>query len=185
MFREIVVWPDPMLSRKCEEVTTFDATLSSLLIDMEDTMLAAGGAGLAAPQVGFALRAVVVLVKKPDGTREVLKLVNPKVVETRGPAVESPEGCLSLPGYFAPVRRPAWVRVEAVDEYGSKVEVEGDGLLARALCHELEHLDGRVFVERLTPFKREVVRKMFRKAKAAGLGYRSVSPTSLLEKPTP
>lgn len=175
MIRSIIIWPDPILSRRCEEVTRFDTDLLRLLDDMEATMLANGGAGLAAPQVGFALRAVVVLVRKPDGTREVLRLVNPRVVWTEG-RERMREGCLSLPGYVEEIERPARVRVEAVDAEGKRLEVEGDGVLARALLHELEHLEGRVFVDRLTPLKRELTRKHFRKAKAAGLRYRSEAP---------
>lgn len=178
MIREIVVWPDSVLACRCEPVTDFGPELRSLLEDMTETMLAARGAGLAAPQVGFALRAVVVLVRRreADGKADVVQLVNPRVVEHRGRA-RMREGCLSLPGYFEEVERPEFVRVEAQDAEGRRVEVEGDGMLARALLHELEHLDGRVFVDRLTPFKREVARRHFRKAKARGMRYAFDRPT--------
>lgn len=168
-FRQIVIWPDPILSRVCEPVTDFGPELQKLLADMEETMVAARGAGLAAPQVGFALRAVVILVKAKGG-REVLKLVNPVITERRGSVLKR-EGCLSLPGFFEQVRRSEWVRCEAQDETGARVTLEGDGLLAHALEHELEHLDGKIFVEKLSPLKRERARATFRKAKARGMKY--------------
>lgn len=172
MIRQIVIWPDSVLARKCEPVTDFGPEFQQLLEDMTETMLAARGAGLAAPQVGFALRAVVVLVKRTeaDGKAEVLQLVNPRIVEARGKATLK-EGCLSLPGYFEEVERPESVVVEAQDREGKKIQLEGDGLLARALLHEIEHLDGRVFVQRLSQLKQRVARERFAKAKARGLRY--------------
>jgi peptide deformylase len=168
-FRQILIWPDPMLSRVCEPVTDFGPELQKLLADMGETMRAASGAGLAAPQVGFALRAIVLKVKT-KGEFEVLKLVNPVITERRGSVLKR-EGCLSLPGFFEMVRRSEWVRCEAQDETGAKVVLEGDGLLAHALEHECEHLDGQIFVEKLSPLKRERARATFRKAKARGMKY--------------
>ncbi len=170
MVREILIWPDPVLARKCEEVKEFNVTLHQLLDDMVETMAWARGAGLAAPQVGFALRAVVVLVQKEDGTREPLKLVNPRIMERRG-SVLLREGCLSLPGYFESVRRAQWVRVEAQDEQGAKIEISGDGVLAHALQHEIDHLDGICFPQHLSPLKRQVVATRFSKRKAKGMRY--------------
>ena len=175
--REILIWPDPMLSKVCEPVTDFGPELQKLLEDMAETMLAARGSGLSAPQVGFAIRAVTLMVKRKGGEREVLKLVNPVITQRRGSVLKR-EGCLSLPGYFEQVRRSEWVHCEAQDETGARVELEGDGLLAHALEHELEHLDGRIFVEHLSPLKRERARAAFRKAKARGMKYRSgVAPS--------
>lgn len=174
MIREIVIWPDPILAKVCEPITTFDAGLKTLLDDMVETMLAARGAGLAAPQIGYALNAVVVLVDGPDG-RVPLKLLNPRIVERRG-RKRAREGCLSLPGYFEEVERAAYVRVEAQDEEGRAVEIAGDGKLAQALQHELEHLEGHVFVEHLSPLKRDMQRKRFEKAKARGMRYASSQP---------
>jgi len=156
MIREIVIWPDPVLKRKCEPVTRFDDELKRLLNDMMETMLAARGAGLAASQVGYALRAITVLVRTPENKENpvmVLKLVNPEIVERKG-RQQMREGCLSLPGYFDMVTRSTWVRVVAQDENGEKVEISGDGALAQALQHEIEHLDGMVFVDHLSIIKR-------------------------------
>lgn len=175
MVREILIWPDTLLARKCEAVTDFaDPVLKQLLQDMEATMLANKGAGLAANQVGFALRAVVLLVKE-GATRRVLKLVNPRIVESKGLS-RGREGCLSLPGYFDDVPRARWVRVEAQDEDGGALTVEGDGFLGRALQHELEHLEGRVFVDNVSPLKRTQAFNKFQKAKKRGLRYRADSP---------
>lgn len=181
MIREIIVWPDPILARKCEPITRFDEDLKHLLTDMHHTMLAARGAGLAAPQVGYALRAITVLVqnqqaKKEEEALQVLKLCNPAIVERRGTQLMR-EGCLSLPGFFEMVRRSTWVRVEAQDEEGNKVELAGDGKLAHALQHEIEHLDGVVFVDHISLLKRNLARTRFAKAKKKGMRYRADSPT--------
>jgi peptide deformylase len=180
VIREIVIWPDPVLKRKCDPVEKVDDSIKQLLLDMEQTMLAARGAGLAAPQVGYALRLVTILVQnqeaKPDGVPfEVLKLVNPVIVERKGMQIMR-EGCLSLPGYFEDVKRATWVKVEALDENGQKVEVAGDGKLAQALQHELEHLDGIVFADHLSLLKRNRAITRFKKAKAKGMRYVSDRP---------
>lgn len=174
MIREIIIWPDAVLARKCEDVTEFNADLKRLLTDMAETMLSARGAGLAAPQVGFALRAVVVLVETPEG-RAVVPIINPVIVERRGQRWAR-EGCLSLPGFFETVKRSAYVRVEGLDEEGKRIELAGDGKLAQALQHEIEHLDGIVFVDHLSPLKRASQKLRFSKAKGKGLRYRSVPP---------
>lgn len=172
--REILIWPEPILSQVCPPVEVFDEQLRQLLADMAETMLAARGAGMAAPQVGVLVRAVVILVRS-RGEKEVLKLVNPRIVDRRGDVLRR-EGCLSLPGFFEMFRRSEWVKVEAQDENGARVEIEGDGVLGHALQHELDHLDGKVFVEQLSPLKRERARASFRKAKARGMKYRSGIP---------
>lgn len=182
MIREIVIWPDPVLKRACEPVANFDADLKRLLDDMEESMLAARGAGLAAPQIGFALRCVTILVRrsapaKGQASTEVLRLCNPRIIASKGSQLMR-EGCLSLPGYFEQVRRATWVKVEAQNEEGARVEVEGDGALAHALQHELEHLDGVVFVDHLSPLKRNLAATRFKKAKGRGMRY-------LAERPTP
>ena len=172
--REILIWPERILTQVCPPVEVFDEGLRQLLADMAETMLAARGAGMAAPQVGALVRAVVILVRTKGG-KEVLKLVNPRIVERRGDVLRR-EGCLSLPGFFEMFRRSEWVKVEAQDENGARVEIEGDGVLGHALQHELDHLDGKVFVEQLSPLKRERARASFRKAKARGMKYRSGIP---------
>ena len=171
MIRRIVIWPDAVLSKVCEPVTDFGPALADLANDLEQTMLAARGAGLAAPQIGFSLRAICILVQPPEGgPRTSLFLANPRVVSHEGSVLRR-EGCLSLPGYFDEVRRPETVKVEAQDVKGARLELEGGGMLARALLHEIEHLDGRVFVGRLSGLKQRVARARFAKAKARGLSY--------------
>lgn len=170
MVREIVIWPDPILSRRCDAVVEVTDDIRAILDDMVETMLWAKGAGLAAPQVGFALRAIVVLVQTEDGSREPVRLVNPRIVERRG-SVLMREGCLSLPGYFDQVRRAEWVRVEALDENGKPVEVAGNGVLAHALQHEIDHLEGICFPALLSPLKRQVAFRSFTKRKEKGMRY--------------
>lgn len=183
MIREIVIWPDPVLKRVCEPITVFDDDKRRLLSDMSETMLAAKGAGLAAPQVGYALRAIVVLVQhtepKGDGkpTAEVLQLCNPVIVERKGSQMVR-EGCLSLPGFYDNVRRATWVRVTAQDERGQPVELAGDGKLAQALQHEIEHLDGVVFTDHLSMLKRNLAKTRFQKQKAKGMRYVSERPAA-------
>lgn len=174
MIREIVIWPDSILARVCERVPEVTDEVRRLLQDMEETMLWAKGSGLAAPQVGFALRLVTLLVKEKD-ERKVLKLVNPVIVSRRGD-VRLVEGCLSLPGMKEIVRRSEWVAVEAQDENGQRIVVEGDGLVAHALQHELDHLDGKVFVDHVSPLKRDMVRRKLEKAKKRGMKYLPPAP---------
>lgn len=142
--REIVKIGDEVLRKKAREVTRFDARLHTLLDDMKETLVEADGAGLAAPQVGVLRRAVVVLV---DG--EWVELVNPAVIKTSGKQ-EGLEGCLSVPGRWGIVRRPMQVSVRAQDRNGNWFEKTGDGLMARAFCHEIDHLDGTLFVDLAT-----------------------------------
>ena len=180
MKRPIVIWPDPILSRRCEEVPAVTPEVQALLNDMVETMHAVNGIGLAAPQVGFSLRLVVLLAKRPDSAEHVvLKLVNPKLIELpslRGMTAPSAEGCLSFPGTRAMVERLVGVRVEALDESGAKVEIECDGQLAQCLQHELEHLEGITLADHVTVLKREVLRKKYTKAKKRGLRYNLESP---------
>ena len=137
--RNIVKEGDPILNKVCRPVTNFDDRLATLLDDMRETMIAADGVGLAAPQVGILRRAVTIDIG--DG---LLELINPKVVEAEGEQQEA-EGCLSCPGVYGITSRPYRVRVEALDRHGKPFSVEGEDLLARALCHEIDHLDGILF----------------------------------------
>ena len=141
--RNILKQGDETLSKHCRPVTDFNARLHQLLDDMTETMLQANGVGLAAPQVGVLRRAVVVLeTNTPEGEEYPIELINPQIVETSGEQ-EGPEGCLSVPGSFGMVKRPAHVKVRAQDRDGNFFEVEGDGLTARAF----DHLDGHMFTE--------------------------------------
>ena len=140
--RNIVKDGDEVLTKKCRNVVKFDKKLHTLLDDMAETMHRANGVGLAAPQVGI-LRRVVVIDISPDQD-EVLELVNPRIIAYSGEQ-EGNEGCLSFPGQWGIVKRPNYVKVKAQDRNGEEFTIEGKELLARAFCHELDHLDGVVF----------------------------------------
>lgn len=151
--RTIFTEKDPALHKVCRPVEKFDRRLAALLEDMKETLLDAGGVGLAAPQVGILRRIVVI-----DGGEEMLELINPKLLETSGEQ-EGPEGCLSVPGEWGLVKRPYYAKVRAQDRHGEWFEVEGEELMARCFCHELEHLDGHLYREHviryLTPEEME------------------------------
>lgn len=147
--RKIVTEEDSALHKKCRPVTEFNSRLHKLLDDMADTLREANGAGLAAPQVGILRRVVVV-----DVGEGLLELVNPEILETSGEQ-DGPEGCLSVPGKWGMVVRPNVVKVRAQDRYGHWFEVEGEGLTARCFCHELEHLEGHLYTEKVYHFLTE------------------------------
>ena len=146
--RNILKEGDETLSKRCRPVTAFNARLHELLDDMADTMTQAQGVGLAAPQVGILRRAVLVLeTNVPEGEEDyIIELVNPEIISQEGEQ-EGPEGCLSVPGVYGMVKRPERVTVRAQDRNGEFFEVEGQGLTARAFCHELAHLEGQLFLE--------------------------------------
>lgn len=140
--RKILTFDDDILHKVCRPVTKFDHRLHTLLNDMRQTLKSANGVGLAAPQVGILRRVVVV-----DTGEEMLELVNPKILETSGEQ-DGMEGCLSLPNRWGMVKRPNYVKLEAQDRNGNWFEVEGEELMARAFCHECDHLDGTVYTQR-------------------------------------
>ncbi len=140
--REIILQGDPVLGKVSHPVTRFDGKLHDLMDDLRETLAASGGVGLAAPQIGILRRAVVVL----DEEDNVIELVNPEIVSSSGEQTGL-EGCLSVPGKYGVVTRPMHVTVCAQDRDGSFFEVSGSELTARCFCHELEHLDGHLFVE--------------------------------------
>ena len=139
--RKILTDKDPALHKGCKPVEQFDRKLHKLLDDMAETLAEANGVGLAAPQVGILRRVVIV-----DTGEEILELVNPELVETDGEQV-GPEGCLSVPGKYGLVKRPYYARVRAQDRYGEWYEAEGEELIGRCFCHELDHLDGIIYTE--------------------------------------
>ena len=145
--RKIVIQGDELLTKKCRPVTEFNPRLHQLLDDMADTLEEAQGAGLAAPQVGILRRAVLVI----DDDDKVMELINPEILLQEGEQT-GPEGCLSVPGKFGLVTRPNHVRVRAQDRYGNWFEAEGEGLVARCFCHEIEHLDGHLYTEHIDRF---------------------------------
>ena len=140
--RKIVQYGDDTLRRVCRPVDTITKNVLTLLDDMAETMRAADGVGLAAPQVGI-LRRIVVIETEPS---QLIELINPKIIAMAGEQ-EGSEGCLSLPGQFGMVKRPKYVTVRAIDRHGKEFEMSGSDLLARAFCHELEHLDGKLFID--------------------------------------
>ena len=139
--RKILTDKDPALHKVCKPVEVFDKKLHKLLDDMQETLIDSNGVGLAAPQVGILRRVVLV-----DIGEEILELINPEMLETDGEQV-GPEGCLSVPGKYGLVKRPYWAKVRAQDRYGDWYEAEGEELIARCFCHELDHLDGIVYTE--------------------------------------
>ena len=145
--RKIALQGEPCLTKVCRPVTEFNDRLHVLLDDLADTLEDSGGVGLAAPQVGVLRRVCVVL----DEEDQLIELVNPEIIRTEGEQTGL-EGCLSVPGKWGIVTRPDVVRVRAQDRYGDWFEVEGEGLTARAFCHEIEHLDGHLFVEHIDHF---------------------------------
>ena len=147
--RKIMTEKEPVLHKKCRPVTEFNSRLHQLLDDMRDTLEEANGAGLAAPQVGILRRVVVV-----DTGEEMLELVNPEILEQSGEQ-DGPEGCLSVPGKWGLVKRPNWVKLRAQDRFGNWFEVEGEELTARCFCHELDHLEGELYTEKISRFLTE------------------------------
>ena len=157
---EVVKWPNPVLSKPGEKVTVFDAKLKKLTEEMFDSMYAAQGIGLAAPQIAISKRITVIDVSFKKNPTDRIVLINPEIVSREGKQLEE-EGCLSLPEIREKVSRAAKVKVKAQDVTGEWFEVEGEELLARAFQHEIDHLDGVLFIDRLSRLKRDlVIRKM-------------------------
>ncbi|HXT69863.1 MAG TPA: peptide deformylase [Vicinamibacterales bacterium] len=167
MLRPIVRLGGPALQTPAGPVTTFDAQLDRLIDDMIDTMYAAPGIGLAAPQVGVSLRVCVIDLSVGKRGGELITLINPEFVLREGLQIEE-EGCLSVPGFNATVARPARAIVRALDRTGAERVVEGTGLLARALQHELDHLDGKLFLDHLRGIKRDLIVRKIRKLQRSG-----------------
>jgi len=158
---EIKLYPDPVLRVKCPPVEKFDDSLRQLAEDMAQTMYNAPGVGLAAPQVGIELRLAAVDTS-PDDEADLQVLVNPRILETGGRDVDV-EGCLSIPGISEKVQRPKWIRLEAWDAAGNLRTIEADGLFARAIQHEIDHLDGVLFTDHLTGLRGERARRQLKK----------------------
>ncbi len=143
--RTIRLSTDEVLRKTCKPIREITPNLLTLLDDMADTMYEANGVGLAAPQVGILKRAVII-----DVGEGLIELLNPEILETSGSQTDD-EGCLSLPGNYAPVERPNYVKAKAMDREGREFIIEGEGLLARALCHEIDHLDGILYIDKALP----------------------------------
>jgi peptide deformylase len=167
MIYPIVKFPDPILQRRSEPVTEFDEELRKLVADMFESMYAAQGIGLAAPQIGIAKRLTVIDLSNQKEPKDKIVLINPEITLQEGKQVEE-EGCLSLPEIREKVRRSARVMVKAQDEYGKWSEREGTELLARAFQHEIDHLDGVLFIFRVSALKRDLILRRIRKMQRAG-----------------
>ncbi len=159
---DIVKYPEPVLMEPTSAVEEFDDELRELAADMVATMHAAPGIGLAAPQVGRSERLCVLDLSVGDDEAELMVLVNPRVVEEHG-NVKDEEGCLSFPDLMIIVPRPERVVVEAQDLDGNPIRIEGEELLARCLHHEIDHLDGVLFIDRVSPLKRDLARRKIRR----------------------
>jgi peptide deformylase len=166
MVREIVIWPDPILKQVATPVDRVDDSIRRLLDDMAETMYAADGVGLAAPQIGESRQLVVIDTSPRQPEQKLIHLVNPQIVGTEGKTIYT-EGCLSIPGEAEEVERAAKVWVRALDYHGKPFEIVAEGnLLAIALQHEVDHLLGTVFVDHLSSLKRELIKKRMKKVKA-------------------
>jgi peptide deformylase len=157
---EILHFPDPRLRTKAQVIERVDADIKTLAASMFETMYSAPGIGLAATQVNVHKRLIVVDIS--DDRQEPYCLINPELLETDG-EVDTQEGCLSVPDIFEEVARAEWIRVRALDLNGKTQEIEASGLLAVCIQHEMDHLDGKLFVDRLSSLKRTRIRKKFEK----------------------
>jgi peptide deformylase len=149
--RKIITYPAEILETNCEEVTVFDKKLAKLLNDMYDTMIEFDGVGLAAPQIGLNKKIAIVDIDDETGT---IELINPEIIEASGEQT-GPEGCLSFPGIYGEVTRANFVRVRAFDSKGRPYELEAEGFLARAIQHEIDHLNGILFTTKVTRYLNE------------------------------
>jgi peptide deformylase len=161
----IITAPDPRLKLQCEPVESVDAAIAKMMDDMLDTMYVAPGIGLAAPQVGIAKRILVVDLSPKDGPREPIRMANPEILWHSDDLATYEEGCLSLPEQYADVERPAHVKVRYLDQDNTAQELEADGLLATCIQHEMDHLDGVIFVDHISSLKRRMILRKLTKLK--------------------
>ncbi len=162
----IITAPDPRLKKKSKPVASVDADVRQLMDDMIETMYAAPGIGLAAPQVGVLSRVIVLDIDREDVKTGPLFLANPEIVEASDEDVTYEEGCLSVPEYYSDVARPAKVRVRYLDRDGQKQEMACEGLLATCVQHEIDHLDGVLFIDHISSLKRNMIlRKLLKTRK--------------------
>jgi peptide deformylase len=167
MIYPIVKYGDPVLETPAETVTTFDEQLKKLIDDMFESMYAAHGVGLAAPQIGIGKRIAVIDITFKEDPKAKLVLINPEIIKTEG-RQRGTEGCLSLPDFREDVTRPNVVTVRAQDASGNWFETTGDELLARALVHETEHLQGRLYISHISRLKRDMMKRKIKKLMQAG-----------------
>jgi peptide deformylase len=176
---EILKYPEPILSKVAAPVKNFNGKTVTLVNDMLETMYAAPGVGLAAPQVGVSRRILVLDIDHENPGKQVYKLINPVVTRAEGEVVWE-EGCLSVVDYTAEVRRAAQVEVVAFDEKEKSVKIEADGLLAVALQHEIDHLDGKLFIDRISRLKRDLYTRRRKKMLRSGVEPPSENPRVMI-----
>lgn len=164
---EVVKYGDPVLEKPAKAMTKFDAELEELVEDMFATMYAAQGVGLAAPQIGKSLRIAVVDVTSGKNPEAKIVLINPEIIHGEGEKREE-EGCLSIPGFRGYVVRPQFVTVKAQNAKGEWFEIRGEDLLARAFCHEIDHLNGILFLTHLSMLKRDLIKRKIKKLRKQG-----------------
>ncbi len=155
---QIRKFPDDVLRRKAVPVEEINGQLQKLINDMAETMYAAPGIGLAAPQVGVSKRLIILDISHKDGKYNLITIINPEILLFED-LIDSEEGCLSLPGHVVNIKRHKRVVVRGFDREGKPIEIDADGLLARVLQHEIDHLDGILLLDRLGPFRREILKK--------------------------
>jgi peptide deformylase len=165
--REILIAPDPRLKATCKPVERVDGEIRRLMDDMLETMYVAPGIGLAAPQVGVPVRVIVVDVAREDEPPQPLRMANPELLWVSDEDAVYNEGCLSLPEHYADVARPARCRVRYLDHENEIREIEADGLLATCIQHEMDHLDGILFVDHISALKRNIILRKLLKARKA------------------
>ncbi|MBU0518250.1 peptide deformylase [bacterium] len=164
---EILIFGNPTLRKNAAPLTVFDDSLKATVEEMFTTMIEADGIGLAAPQVGISKRFLIIGMPREDDEIERLFFANPEVVAMEGES-EYDEGCLSVPGIRAEILRPEWIRFRYQDIDGNQLELEDGGLLARVLQHEIDHLNGILFIDRLSPSKRSLLKKTLQKMAETG-----------------
>ena len=165
--REIVVYPEPVLMKEAEPVTVFDEELTRFVAEMHETMIKAQGVGLAAPQVGVGKQLCIVDLSVGEDPDQLFILINPEIIEFNG-VQKGEEGCLSFPDIITVVERPNYVKVKCQNLAGDTVHVEAEEFLARAFCHEIDHLNGVLFTERVSSLKRNMIKKKIQKRQKAG-----------------
>ena len=165
MLRKILIEPDPILRKKCDPLETVNAETKKLMDDMLETMYAAPGIGLAAVQIGILKRLVVIDISKEKDQKKPLFLVNPEIKYQSDNTSTHEEGCLSIPGYFAEIKRPAECHVDYIDYYGKPKKLKAKGLLATCIQHEIDHLNGKLFIDYLSKLKKDMIIKKLIKQK--------------------
>jgi len=174
--REILTYPSPELKKRSADVGEIDAATDALATDMAETMYAAPGVGLAAPQIGVNERLIVLDVGREEPGKHLLKLINPVIAERHGTVIWE-EGCLSVVDYTADVKRSAEILVRAWTVDQQEIEIEADDLLAVALQHEIDHLDGKLFIDRISSLKRDVYRRRIKKMIREGIPIEARPPS--------